>query len=118
MSSGTQDVGMRLLVLILAIAAILIGGWLVYQRTIASAEARGCSRVAHLCSLEGDEIESCRRVIREVRESAGEEVAERLARCLETSGTCAEAAGCAAGVGVGALSRSLLEFLNGLRRSR
>ncbi len=109
---------MRTILALVLVVAVAIGGWLLYRRYLAPLEQRACDRVGDRCRLERGEIDSCRRAIAEVRKAGGDQAADRLASCLADSESCVAAAGCATGAGSSLLSRNLLEFLDGLRRSR
>ena len=108
---------MRLLLALIALAGIAVGGWLLYTRMIAP-EKHACARIASRCELADGQAESCERLVREVRKAAGGEEADKLAACLADAESCAGAAGCAAGVGTAAFSSAMLDFVQGLRKSR
>ena len=108
---------MRNLLLLLVVAGLGIGGYVGYKKFLAPAKARACDAVASRCKLTEDQSQACRRVVEEVEKVAGSEGAAKLTRCLTEAKTCVEAAGCAAGSGASLLSRTTLEFLDGLRRS-
>jgi hypothetical protein len=107
-----------LVLLVLLVAVVGVLGYLGYQRHLVPAGHRACARLADRCGLSPDHVSACRKVLGEVREASGGEAAGRLARCLSDASSCSMAAGCAAGSGLGMLSRSMLELLDGLRRAR
>jgi len=107
----------KLLLLVVLLGAVGALGYLGYQRFLAPASQRACQRVADRCGLGDDEVAACRKVIADVRESSGAEAASKLTSCLADATSCSQAAGCAAGTGLGLLSRSMLDFLDGLRRA-
>jgi hypothetical protein len=108
---------MRLVAVLVALAALVAGGWLLYTRVIAP-EKHACARVADRCNLADGQTESCERLVREVRKAGGSDAGKKLASCLAGAESCADAAGCAAGVGTAVFSSAMLEFLDGLRRAR
>jgi len=106
---------MRALLALLVVAVIVVAGWLGYRRFLRPPEARACAAVADRCDL-ADEGKTCERFFRELRKAGADETVERLAHCLIESSSCADAAGCASGVGGALFSRAALDFLDGLRR--
>lgn len=74
-------------------------------------------RLVDRCGLDDKNVDSCERVVQEVRKASGDEAAARFGRCLVEAKSCTEAAGCATGLGTAALSRTVLEFVAGLRRA-
>lgn len=109
---------MKGFLLLLALAGLGIGGWFAYQRLWVSGGAGACAEVASHCRLPEDALKACEQVIDEVKKEVGEEDARKLARCLRESRGCAEAAGCATGLGLRALTGATYDFLDGIRRAQ
>ena len=109
---------MRAFLLVAFLAALAVGGWLAYQRLWRSGASGACGEVAAHCRLSDDAVKACEKIVEEVRKEGGNEAARKLARCLRESRGCAEAAGCATGLGLNALSAAALEFLDGIRRAQ
>jgi hypothetical protein len=107
----------KLLLVIVVLGALGAAAYLGYQRFLAPPGGRACARVAERCGLAEEQVRACERVVDEVRERGGAEAATRLVTCLGEAVSCSQAAGCAAGSGLGVLSRSLLELVEGLRRA-
>jgi hypothetical protein len=108
---------MRAFLGIVLVAALAVGGWFVYTRFLAPVEKRACASLGSRCDLDADTVESCEKVVAEVRKASDAESADRFAKCLAGSKSCAEAAGCATGLGTAIFSKNALEFLSGLRRA-
>lgn len=103
--------------MLLLVAAIAVGGWLAWTRYLAPVETRACRGLVDRCGLSPENTTGCEKVVTEVRKASGDEAATRFAQCLADSKSCTEAAGCATGLGTAALSRTVLEFVAGLRRA-
>lgn len=108
---------MRALVTVIVLAVLAAGVWLVWSRTLAPVETRACRGLVDRCGLSRERVDACERVVQEVRKASGDDAASRFARCLAEASSCTEAAGCATGLGGAALSRTVLEFVAGLRKS-
>ena len=106
----------KLLMTVVVLAALGAAGYFAWTRFMAPASSRACAKLADTCGLGDDGVDACKKVLDEAREASGNEAAAKLAKCLTEAGSCTEAAGCAAGSGLGMLSRSMLEFLDGLRQ--
>jgi hypothetical protein len=111
-----QSWSMRNVLVLVVLLGLGVLGYLGYKRFLAPAEVRACDAVASRCKLDADQTKLCRRVVDEVEKAAGGEAADKLAKCLTESRTCPETAGCVAGSSASLLSRTTLEFLDGLRR--
>ncbi len=107
----------KLVVLVIVLGSLAIAGYFGYQRFLAPAGPRACATVVGRCGLAPEQASACEKVVAEVRENAGADAAKKLTTCLLEADSCSETAGCVAGLGLGALSRSVLEFANGLRRA-
>jgi hypothetical protein len=105
----------RRVVLVVAIVGAL--GYVGYRWLVEPGTPRACDEIAERCQLGYDQLSACKRVFQEVRASAGDEAAGRLADCLRDESACAEAAACAnrLGLDVDGQSRSLRDFTEGLR---
>jgi hypothetical protein len=108
---------MRALLALVVLAALAAGGWLAWTRYLAPAETRACKGLVDRCGLSPESANGCEKVVSEVRKASGDEAATRFARCLLEAESCTEAAGCATGLGTAALSRTVLEFVAGLRKA-
>lgn len=108
---------MRALLALLLLAALAVGGWLAWTRYLAPVETRACKGLVDRCGLSAENGDACERVVAEVRKASGDDAASRFAGCLVEAKSCTEAAGCATGLGTAALSRTVLEFVAGLRKA-
>lgn len=98
---------------LLACALLLLAGC----DALSSPQRRTCGRVGKLCELSGEKISTCEDEVGRVMKEIGKEQAERLAACVRDSKGCAEANGCLAGAGLGALGEQIHDFLRGMGRS-
>lgn len=74
-----------------------------------------CRRTGELCGLDKKDVESCEKDVGELK--VDRERLRELSSCVDKSQSCAEAAGCAAGVGINAAMEQGKQFLKGLQRS-
>jgi hypothetical protein len=107
---------MKALLALLLLAALGAGGWFAWTRYLAPVEQRACRGLADRCGLSRETAGACEDVVVEVRRASGDDAARRFASCLVQATSCPEAAGCATGLGTAALSRTVLEFVAGLRK--
>jgi hypothetical protein len=108
---------MRALLAVILLAALAAGGWFAWTRFLAPVETRASRGLVDRCGISKEHVDSCERVVEEVRKVSGDDAASRFAKCLVEARSCTEAAGCATGLGSAALSRTVLEFVAGLRKS-
>jgi hypothetical protein len=74
-----------------------------------------CRRTGELCGLDKKDVESCEKDVAELK--VDKERLRELSACVDKSQSCAEAAGCAAGMGINAAMEQGKQFLKGLQRS-
>ncbi len=78
---------------------------------------RACARVAQLCNLGEKQHAECTRQLEGAAEALGKERMDKLLVCVKGAAGCAEAGGCMAGAGVGAMGDQLKSFFSGMGKA-
>lgn len=99
---------MKLVGTLILIAALGLGGWLLYSRVLVSPEQRTCGRLAELCGAK--RAEGCTEKMERFRKTAGDAAFKKAESCIDKAETCLGAAGCM----VGAHLSGLGDFLGGV----
>lgn len=97
---------MRRMLVLLAVVAASVSG--------CTKESATCRKMEALCGTAPSE---CREQLDAVKEVAGQEGVDAVARCYSDATTCAEASGCMAGEAVKGATKSASEFLEGMKKS-
>lgn len=74
-----------------------------------------CKRTAELCGMQDDKKSDCETELKNLK--LDPERLRDMASCVDKAKNCAEAAGCAAGVGMNAAMDSAKDFLKGMQRA-
>ena len=74
-----------------------------------------CRRTATLCGVKEEQQASCETQLKEAQ--LDPQRLRDMATCVDKAQNCAEAAGCAAGVGINAAMDSAKDFLKGMQRA-
>jgi len=102
----------KLLVLLLVLALLGAGGWLLYQRYM-SPEHLACGKLAQLCgdkaAPEGEQG-SCEEGLAKYKKMVGQQAYDKALGCVDQANSCLGAAGCMAGGGL----RGVGQFLEGV----
>lgn len=89
---------------------------LVYRYVVTPPEARACERLVSLCGEKAASIAECVDDVRELRQSSSD-AAAKLETCVAGANSCGEGAGCLVGVGIGAASNMLSDFVKGVGKA-
>lgn len=84
-----------------------------------SSAEKACRRIATMCKIDftSRDIKDCTEGIDGASQLAKEEIGKKLSSCVEDAASCAEAVGCAAGVGVTTFASLEDQFAKGFERS-
>ncbi len=78
---------------------------------------RICDKVATLCELKPEDRQQCQDSVEQNTQSLGKERLGKLQECVDTSKSCAEAAGCVVGTGVSVAADGMKKFFKGFGRA-
>lgn len=77
-------------------------------------EDRTCGRMESLC---GTSKQDCKERLDAVKEVAGQEGVDAVAKCFAEASTCSEASGCTAGMALKGAEKAAGEFLEGMKKA-
>lgn len=98
----------KLLALVIVGAAAFVA-----YRHFLSPPKRACAHMASLCGAQARDQDACVQQFVDFERKLGPEPSRKAVACVTEAKSCAEAVGCVAGAGAGALGDALKELLKG-----
>lgn len=99
----------------LALVFLALAGCQTVSDMVSPPDRSICKRLTTLCSLSEEDRKECLTNMEKVQVEKAE--LRKMATCMDQATSCAEAGGCAAGVGVNLAVDQANKFLKGLKRA-
>jgi hypothetical protein len=104
---------MKLIKTLIILAALGAAGYWVYSTFFVRPETRACAKIDELCGKHLPEQQiKCEKAFAKLKDLGDGERVVKAAECVAKSETCAAAAGCVFGAGMGAVD----DFLKGIKK--
>lgn len=104
---------MKLLKTLIVLGALAGVGYWVYTTFFVRAETRACAKIDELCGTHlAEQRVKCEKAFAKLKGLGDAQRIDKSAECVAKSDTCAAAAGCVFGAGMGAVD----DFLKGVKK--